>query len=120
MTPGSDRPPDYRPRFCPWSADRPFKGDQDTFDTARPDAPLDFNGSDRLELPTLGGILIEHILELCPGHLAAEHALAELDPRVLVSIGHAEDDTEAGWRTPVPGSYGTPPPPCSCGYSDRR
>jgi hypothetical protein len=71
------------------SADGPFKSDQDTFDAARPDAALDFNGCDRLELPALGSLLVEHILKLFAGHLAAEHALAELDHCVLVSIRHA-------------------------------
>ena len=71
------------------SADRAFKSDQHTFDAARPDAALDFNGCDRLELPALGSMLIEHILKLFAGHLPAEHALAELDHRVLVSIRHA-------------------------------
>jgi hypothetical protein len=35
------------------SADRPFKGDEETFDAARPNAALHFNGGDRLELPAL-------------------------------------------------------------------
>ena len=46
------------------SADRPFKGDEETFDPARPDAAVDFDGGDRLELPALGSMLIEHLLEL--------------------------------------------------------
>ena len=36
------------------SADRPFKGDEETFDPARPDAAPDFDGGDRLELPAPG------------------------------------------------------------------
>jgi hypothetical protein len=70
------------------SADRPFKGDEETFDPARPDAALDFDGGDRLELPALGSMLVEHLLELVAGHLAADHALAELDHRVLVAVRH--------------------------------
>ena len=46
------------------SADRPFKGDGETFDPAGSDAALDFDGGDRLELPALGSMLIEHLLEL--------------------------------------------------------
>src|SRR5829696_3847038 len=102
---GLDRRRGYLAESCSRSADWPFKGDQDTFDAARPDAALDFNGSDRLELPALGSVLIEHILELLAGHLAAEHALAELDHRVLVSIRHAEDDTGAGSRDAISGPY---------------
>jgi hypothetical protein len=45
------------------SADRPFKGDEETFDPARPDAAVDFDGGDRLELPALGSMLIEHLLD---------------------------------------------------------
>jgi hypothetical protein len=71
------------------SADRPFKGDEETFDAARPNAALHFNGGDRLELPALSCILVEHLLELVAGHLAADHALAELDHRVLVAVRHA-------------------------------
>jgi hypothetical protein len=71
------------------SADRPFKGDEETFDPAWPDAALDFDGGDRLELPTLSSMLVEHVLELVAGHLAADHALAELDHRVLVAVRHA-------------------------------
>jgi hypothetical protein len=71
------------------SADRTFKGDEETFDPARPDAALDFDGGDRLELPALSSMLVEHHLELVAGHLAADHALAELDHRVLVAVRHA-------------------------------
>jgi hypothetical protein len=71
------------------SADRPFKGDEETFDPARPDAALDFDGGDRFELPALSCMLVEHLLELVAGHLAADHALAELDHRVLVAGRHA-------------------------------
>jgi hypothetical protein len=71
------------------SADRPFKGDEETFDPAGPDAALDFDGGDRLELPALGSMLVEHLLEFVAGHLAADHALAELDHRVLVAVRHA-------------------------------
>ena len=46
------------------SANRPFKGDEETFNPARPDAALDFDGGDRLELPALGSMLVEHVLEL--------------------------------------------------------
>ena len=42
------------------SADRPFKGDEETFD---PRPALDFDGGDRLELPALGSMLIEHLLD---------------------------------------------------------
>jgi hypothetical protein len=71
------------------SADWLFKGDEETFDPARPDAALDFDGGDRLELPALRSMLVKHVLELVAGHLAADHALAELDHRVLVAIRHA-------------------------------
>jgi hypothetical protein len=71
------------------SADRPFKGDEQTFDPARPNAALDFDGGDRLELPALSSMLVEHVLELVAGHLAADHALAELDHHVLVAVYHA-------------------------------
>jgi hypothetical protein len=71
------------------SADRPFKGDEETFDPARPDAALDFNGGDRPELQALSGMLVENLFELVAGHLAADHALAELDHRVLVAVRHA-------------------------------
>ena len=53
------------------SARRLFKGDEETFDPARPDAALDFDGGDRLELPALSSMLVEHLLELGAGHLAA-------------------------------------------------
>ena len=48
------------------SADRPFKGDEETFDPARPDAAPDFDGGDRLELPALSSMLVEHVLSLSP------------------------------------------------------
>ena len=72
------------------SADRPFKGDEETFDPARSDAALDFDGGDRPELPALSSMLVEHLLEPVAGHLAADHALAELDHRVLVAVRHAK------------------------------
>ena len=71
------------------SADRLFKGDEETFDPARPDAALDFDGGDRLELPAVSSMLVEHLLELGAGHLAADHALAELDHCVSVAVRHA-------------------------------
>ena len=71
------------------SADRPFKGDEETFDPARPDAALDFDGGDPLELPALSSMLVQYLLEFVAGHLAADHALAELDHRVLVAVRHA-------------------------------
>ena len=93
------------------SADRPFKSDEDTFHAARTDAALDFNGCDRLELPALGSLLVEHILELFARHFAAEHALAKLDHRVFVSNCHAT--TILGQ---VPNNHGSPalPPPRAC------
>jgi hypothetical protein len=54
------------------SADRPFKGNEETFDPAGPDAALDFDGGVGLELPALGSMLVEHVLELVAGHLAAD------------------------------------------------
>ncbi len=87
---GSGRRLSYRARaVLVGSAHRPFKGDEETFDPARPDAALDFDGGDRLELPALSSMLVEHFLELVAGHLAAHHALAELDHRVLVAVRHA-------------------------------
>ncbi len=71
------------------SADRPFKGDEETFDPARPDAAPDLDGGDRPELPALSGMLVENLFEVVAGHLAADHALAELDHRVLVAVRHA-------------------------------
>jgi hypothetical protein len=71
------------------SADRLFKGDEDTFDPARPDAALNFDGGDRLELPAVSSMLVEHLLELGAGHLAADHALAEFDHHVLVAVRYA-------------------------------
>jgi hypothetical protein len=70
------------------SADLPFEGDEKTFDPARPDAALHFNRRDRLELPALSSMLVEHVLELVAGHLAADHALTELDHRVFVAVRH--------------------------------
>jgi len=55
------------------SADRPFKGDEETFDPAGSDTALDFDGGDRLELPALGSMIVEHLLEHVAGHLAAGH-----------------------------------------------
>ena len=95
------------------SADRPFKGDEDTFDPARPDAALNFDGGDRLELPALSSMLVEHLLELVAGHLAAHHALAELDHRVLVAVRHATTIV----RLTVPVSGRLLEPSASAGYS---
>ena len=91
------------------SADRLFKGDEETFDPARPDAALDFDGGDRLELPALSSMIVEHILELVAGHLAADHALAELDHLVLVAVRHATTivATSAGSRPHQPDSPDT-------------
>ncbi len=86
--PGSRSTTTVPPVVLVGSADRPFKGDEETFDPARPDAAPDFDGGDRLELPALSGMLVEHRLELVAGHLAADHALAELDHRVLVAVRH--------------------------------
>jgi hypothetical protein len=84
------------------SADRPFKGDEETFNPTRPDASLDFDGGDRLELPALSSMLVEHLLELVAGHLAADHALAELDHRVLVAVRHGTTIVAApAGRVPV-------------------
>jgi hypothetical protein len=94
------------------SADRPFKGDEETLDPARPDAALDFDGGDRLESPALSSTLVEHRLELVAGHLAPDHALAQLDHRVLVAVRHATTIvarpagrvpvlTGGGWNCPL-------------------
>jgi hypothetical protein len=88
------------------SADRPFKCDEETFNPARPDAALDFDRGDRPELPALSSMLVEHLLELVAGHLAADHALSKLDHRVLVAVRHAttiaaasaRDRTDPTWR----------------------
>ena len=89
------------------SADRPFKCDEETFNPARPDAALDFDRGDGSELPALSSMLVEHLLELGAGHLAADHALPELDHRVLVPVRHAttiaitplaRDRTNPYWR----------------------
>src|SRR5215203_3735103 len=70
------------------SADLPFEGDEDTFDRTRADAALDFDRRERLELPALSSMLVEHLLNLVAGHLAADHALAELDHPVFVAVHH--------------------------------
>src|SRR5829696_2932267 len=70
------------------SADLPFEGDEDTFDRTRADAALDFDRRERLELPALSSMLVEHLLNLVARHLAADHALAELDHPVFVAVHH--------------------------------
>ena len=82
------------------SADRAFKGDEETFDAARPDATLDFDRSDRLELPALSSMLVEHVLELVARHFAADHALAELDHCVLVAVRHVMTIVAGGGTSP--------------------
>src|SRR5215212_7694006 len=63
-------------------------GDEDTFDRTRADAALDFDRRQRLELPALSSMLVEHLLNLVARHLAADHALAELDHPVFVAVHH--------------------------------
>jgi hypothetical protein len=98
------------------SADRPFKGDEETFDTARTDAALDFDGGDCLELPALSSMLVKHLLELIAGHLAADHAFAELDHCVLVAVRHATTivATMAPWFDIPVGRGSREELPCLC------
>jgi hypothetical protein len=62
--------------------------------TRRPSVPpgsnpaLHVRAGDRLELPALGSVLVEEPLKLPAGHLAADHALADLDDLVFIALGH--------------------------------
>ena len=70
------------------SAGAALEGDQDAVDTAGTDAALDLHAGDRLELPALGGVLVEDALELRAGHLAADELLAEFHDLVLEPVSH--------------------------------
>jgi hypothetical protein len=41
-----------------------------------------------LSCQPVGGMLVEHLLQLVTGHLAADHALAEFDHLVLITVRH--------------------------------
>src|SRR5215207_4744593 len=53
----------------------PLEGDEQPLGAARPDPALDVGGGQRPELPALGGVLVEKLLQLVAGELVADHAL---------------------------------------------
>lgn len=58
----------------------PLEGDQQTFDPTRAEATLDLSGGDGLQqLPARGGLLIEDLLQLIAGYLAADQAFTDLE-----------------------------------------
>ena len=61
------------------SAARTLEGDQDPLDTTWPDPSLHLDRGDGLELPTMARMIVENSLQLVPGHLASDQALANLD-----------------------------------------
>jgi hypothetical protein len=67
------------------SAARTLEGDQDPLNTTWPDPSLHLDRGDGLELPTIAGMIIENSLQLVPGHLASDQALANLDYLVLIT-----------------------------------
>lgn len=72
----------------PGSAERALEGDEHSFDATWTHPPLYLGGSDRLELPTLRGVLIEYVLQLAARYLAAKKRFPELDDFVLVTLRH--------------------------------
>jgi hypothetical protein len=70
------------------SGRRSLEGHEQPLGRARTDPPLHVGGGERLELPPLARVLVEHRLHLAPAHLAADHPLADLDDEVLVALLH--------------------------------
>ena len=64
-------------------ADTALEGDKETLGPPRANPTLHIRAGDRLELPALGSVLVEELLKLPAGHLAADHALADLDDLVF-------------------------------------
>src|SRR5215470_6746710 len=84
------------------SGGRTLERDEDASHASRADAALHFNRRYRLQLPPLLGVLVEGLLQLVSGHLAADQALAKLDHLVLESTCHAPKGTGAAFGS-LPG-----------------
>src|SRR4051812_43845634 len=65
-----------------------LEGDQDALHASRSHAALHVDGRDRSELPALTSVLVQDLLQLVAGHLAADHPLADLLHLVLVTPSH--------------------------------
>src|SRR3954471_2201564 len=70
------------------SAHRPLEGDEHTLDATTAKPALDVHGGDGTQLPALLCVLVQHLLQLVTGHLAAEHALTKFHDLVLVPTRH--------------------------------
>ena len=60
-----------------------LEGDEHAIDTTRSDTSLHLDSGDRLERPALRAVVVENLLELVAGHLAADESLTKLDHLVL-------------------------------------
>jgi hypothetical protein len=65
-----------------------LEGDKEALGPPRSNPTLHIGTSDRLELPALGSVLVEELLELAAGHLAADQALPDFDDLVFIAFGH--------------------------------
>ena len=69
------------------SLQRPLEGHENSFNAAWANSTFHLDGSARLKLPSLTGLLIEPYLKLVAGHLPAHQGLAQLNHLVLVPRG---------------------------------
>jgi hypothetical protein len=67
--------------------DAALEGDKEAFGTPGSNSTLYVRDGNRLELPALGSVIVEELLKLPAGHLAADHPLADLDDLVFVALG---------------------------------
>src|SRR4051794_4303205 len=91
--------------------DEAFERDEQPVDTARADAALDLRARDRLDLPAVAGMLVEDLLELVAGELAADEPLAQLQHPVLHSLSHPVMIPPAPLPAPCPASPRRSRPP---------
>src|SRR4029453_13394842 len=68
--------------------DAALEGDKEALGPAGSDPTLHIRAGNRPEPPALGSVLVEELLKFPPGHLAANHLLADLDDLVFVALGH--------------------------------
>jgi hypothetical protein len=67
-------------------SDAALKGNEEALGPPRSDPALHLGAGDRPELPSLGRVIVEELLELPTGHLVADQALADLDDLVFVVL----------------------------------
>src|SRR2546426_9049067 len=82
---------------------RPFEGEEQAFDRAGADTPLDVGGGDRLQAPAVLGMLVENLLQLVAVQRVTDQRLPETDDLVLVGVAVAHTCVPSGVLLHCPG-----------------